>query len=69
MAEKPGEIIQIGPGHKWAFCLAVVDEPKPFGCVAYVRIPSNDGEPAGDAFIRLNRDDYEPVAANVIWRR
>ncbi len=62
-----GDIIQIGPDHKWAFCLAVVDEPKSFGCQAYVRIPHNDGTLAGNAYIRLNFDDFEAVGVKALW--
>ena len=56
-----GDIIQIGPEHHWALCLAVVSEPKPFGCMAYVRIPKGGREPPADAYIRLERADYEVV--------
>lgn len=62
-------IIQIAPSHKWGGCLAVVDEVKAFGCQAYVTIPYNDSEPCGDAFIRLNWDDFEPVGARAIFVR
>lgn len=64
---KRGDIIQIAPSHAWAFCLAVVDEVKSFGCQAFVRIPSNDGTGTGDAFVRLNSADYEEIGASVIW--
>lgn len=62
---KPGAIVQIGPDHKWAFCLAVVDEVKPCGVQVYIRIPDNDAP--GDAYIRLSRDDFEAVGASAIW--
>ena len=61
------DIIQINPSHKWGGCLAVVDEVKSFGCQAYVRIPTNDGKPPGDAYIRLNSDEFEQVNAKPIW--
>ena len=56
-----GDVIQIAPPHKWGGCLAVVDEPKSFGCQAYVSIPSNDGTPPGQAYIRLAWDDFEAL--------
>lgn len=62
---REGDIVQILGHHAWAFCLAVVSEPKSFGCQAYVRIPGGDGP--GDAYIRLSRDDYEPVGAAAIY--
>ena len=53
------DIIQIAPDHKWGGCLAIVDEPKSFGCQAYV--PSLDG--SGAVYIRLSHGEYEPVGA------
>lgn len=60
------DIIQIVPDHKWGGCLAVVDEPKSFGCQAYVTIPGPDGN-AGEAYIRLNWNEFEPVGAKAIF--
>jgi hypothetical protein len=59
------DIIQIVPTHKWGGCLAVVDEPKSWGCQAYVSIPSNDGTPPGQAYIRLQCGEYEVTGARV----
>jgi len=61
------EIIQIVPDHKWGPALAVVSEVKSFGCVAYVWMPHNDGTAPGQAFIRLERSDFERVGAPVIF--
>lgn len=66
---KKNDIIQIAPPHKWGGCLAVVSEIKSFGCQAYVAIPANDGTPPGQAFIRLQHADYEPIGAAVIFAR
>jgi hypothetical protein len=63
---KPGEIIQIGPTHKWAGCLAVVDQAKAFGCQAYVAGPTAEDR-AGLFFIRLNWDEFERVGACVVF--
>lgn len=69
MSEKLSEhdIIQISPSHKWGGCLAVVDEVKSWGCQAYVAIPSNDGAPPGNAYIRLSTGDFEAVGAKAIF--
>ncbi len=61
------QIIQIAPQHKWGGCLAVVSEVKSFGCQAYVSIPSNDGKPPGQAYIRLSWYDFEGVGADIIF--
>lgn len=62
-----GEVIQIAPPHKWGGCLAIVDEVKSFGCQAYVSIPHNDGQPPGQAFTRLNWEDFEPLGVNPVF--
>jgi hypothetical protein len=59
------EIIQIVPSHKWGGCLAVVDEPKSFGCQAYVTVP--DAESSGRAYIRLNWDEFEKLGIKAIF--
>ena len=61
------DIIQIVPPHKWGGCIAVVSEQKSFGCQAYVSIPSNDGEPPGQAYIRLKHEDFERIGAKAIF--
>ena len=61
------EIIQIAPPHKWGGCLAVVAEPKSSGCLAYVSMPANDGEPPGQAYIRLNRAEYVRLDVKAIY--
>lgn len=60
------EIVQIVPSHKWGGCLAVVDEPKSFGCQAYVTIPTAD-ESSARAYIRLNWDEFEKVGTKAIF--
>lgn len=64
---KPHEIIQIAPSHKWGGCLAVVSEVKAWGCMAYVSMPTNDGNPPGQAYIRLQWDDFERLRVNAIF--
>lgn len=60
------DIIQIVPDHKWGGCLAVVDEPKSFGCQAYVTIPGPNGK-ASEAYIRLNWNEFEPIGAKAVF--
>lgn len=62
---KKGDIIQItDPLHKWFPCLIVVDEVKSFGVQGYAFAPTPEG--AGQAYIRLERANYEEVGASVI---
>lgn len=62
-----GDVIQIAPPHRWGGCLAVVSETKSFGCQAYVSIPHNDGSAPGQAFIRLNSEEFESLGAKAIF--
>ena len=65
-----GTVIQItNENHHWYPALLIVDEPKDFGCVAYmINVTSNDpGVPNDPAYIRLKRDDYEIVGHSSIW--
>jgi hypothetical protein len=61
------DVIQISPPHKWGGCLAVVSEPKSFGCQAYVSIPHNDGTAPSSAYIRLNWDEFEWLEVKAIF--
>ena len=63
---EPGDIIQIVPAHHWARALAVVDEVKPWGVVAYVIVPHNDGT-GGAAYIRLRSVDFERIPAKAVF--
>lgn len=66
---KKGDIIQItDQDHPWFPSLLIVDEPKSWGCVAYVIIPkSNDGsESIGLAFNRLPTGQFRAVGAAAI---
>lgn len=56
-----GSVIQITESHKWCGCLAVVSEPKTFGCQAYVEMPEE-----GSAYIRLNFEDFEVIGKAVL---
>lgn len=51
---KQGDIIQIiDEAHPWFPCLAIVTEPKSFGCQACVLVPhSNDENKVGQAYFR-----------------
>lgn len=63
------DIIQIVPSHKWGGCLAVVDEPKSFGCQCYVSAPLNgpNGIATARYYIRLNWDEFERINAKPIF--
>lgn len=56
-----GTVIQITESHQWVGCLAVVSEPKTFGCQAYVEIPEE-----GSAYIRLNFEDFEVIGKAIL---
>ena len=68
----PGEasvndIVQItSDEHHWFPCLVVVNELKSYGVMGFVMIPSNDGTPAGQAYIFLKSGQYEIVGHAVI---
>jgi hypothetical protein len=63
-----GDIIQIMPEHKWGGCLAVVDEPKGFGCQCYVSAPPDpDANGTGHYYIRLNWQEFEKIGAKAIF--
>jgi hypothetical protein len=61
-----GDVVQIVPHHKWGGCLAVVDDVRAWGVIAAVRLPHNDGSPAGDAYTRLAWADFQPVG-KAVW--
>lgn len=50
------DLIQFTNNHKWAGCVATVQEVRPWGLQAYVSIPNG-----GDAFIRVTHGDYVVV--------
>jgi hypothetical protein len=56
-----GMVIQILESHKWEGCLAIVSEPKIWGCQAYVEIPEE-----GSAYLRLNFEDFEVIGKAVL---
>src|SRR5450759_1097558 len=66
MSVEKDDIIQIAPTHKWGGCLAVVDEPKSFGCLCHVKMPRNDGS-VSRAYIRLDTTDYEEIGAKAVF--
>jgi hypothetical protein len=58
-----GDIVQVIPGTSdWAPCLVVVSELKSFGIQGYTSIPFQ-----GDAYIRLNRGEYEFTGGRVVF--
>lgn len=66
-AIEKADIVQILPkcgNPAFHYCLAVVDEVKSWGVQAYVQALGNDRhEPGGQAYIRLNNDEFEAVGA------
>jgi hypothetical protein len=56
MKLKENTIVQIVPEHRWAGCLVVVTELKPWGIQGFVQIPMQ-----GQAYIRLEHKEYEVV--------
>jgi hypothetical protein len=57
-----GDIIQVtDETNRWYACLLVVDEVKPWGVQAYITIPTNDDEPNGNAFYRIENGKFEKV--------
>lgn len=56
------EVIQLKAGHDCEGCLAIVDEPKVFGCVAFIMVPMQPGM-QGKVYLRLNESDYVRLGA------
>lgn len=63
-----GDIVQItDENHHWYPALIVVDEVKSWGVMGYAHIIKNtSSEPNGQAYIRLNSNQYEHVGCAVI---
>jgi hypothetical protein len=57
------DIVQINENGKegWVGCLVQVDEVKNFGIQGFVRMPLQ-----GDAYIRLNFDQFEKVGKAIL---
>jgi len=62
------DIVQIvDRNHHWFPCLVVVSDVKSWGIQGYVTIPTNDNEPNGNAYIRLETAQFDRVGrANVV---
>lgn len=60
------DIIQIVPDHKWGGCLAVVDEPKEWGCQCYITGPSPNNVSV-EYYIRLKHDEFERIGAKAVF--
>lgn len=57
-----GDIIQVTKENDpWRGCILMVDEPKSFGCQAFVKIPGR-----GEAYIRLEWGEFEKVGNAVL---
>lgn len=57
-----GDIVQVvNESHYWLGVLVVVDQPKSFGVQGYAIVLTNQEEPNGRAYIRLNHADIELV--------
>lgn len=56
------DIVQVtNSANKWFPCLVIVTEVKPWGVQGYTSVPLQ-----GDAYIRLNEEEYEVVGKAVI---
>lgn len=61
------EIVQItDETHPWFPTLVVIDEVKSWGIQGFCFIPTNDKEPAGRAYIRLEHGSFENVGSAII---
>jgi hypothetical protein len=59
-----GDIVQVNPEKEmFGACLVVVTEVKTWGIQGYVQ---NAGV-AGQAYIRLKTEDFEPTGGTVVW--
>lgn len=59
---KRGDVVQItDEKHHWYPALLIVEEVKPFGCLAYAHCPADGNNFSGAAFIRLNHDVYARI--------
>jgi hypothetical protein len=66
---QPGDIIQVnedGP-HHWFRVFLVVDETRSWGVQAYATIPGERGREAGDAYMRLEWGEFDPVGAKSLF--
>jgi hypothetical protein len=54
-------VIQIRGEHRWAGALAIVSDVRPWGVIAFVPMPTNDGEPTGQAFTRVAHGEFREV--------
>lgn len=66
---EPGDVIQVNDTvEHWFRCLMVVDEVKGWGVQAYCTIPGERGRAAGDAFMRLQWEEFDLIGAKSLWR-
>jgi hypothetical protein len=64
---KEGDIVQItNSAHRWFPCLIIVTEVKTWGIQGYITIPN--GEETGNAFVRINSEDYKKVGYAIYVR-
>ncbi|MBX3288427.1 MAG: hypothetical protein KF855_03685 [Acidobacteria bacterium] len=64
---KRNDIIQItDKGHPWYPALAVVEEVRSWGALAYVWMIDNTDDSNGQAYIRLKSESFETVGSAII---
>lgn len=67
----PGDIVQIRPDCKvnpmFSACLMTISEVKSWGVMGYVQGLGENGEPGGQAYIRLNFNEIEPTGGKAPW--
>lgn len=69
-----GDIIQMVPAHRWAGCLAVTEDIRSWGVVAYMQLPGPPGMisgvtvviPENRAYIRLSWEDFTLTGGKVL---
>lgn len=63
------DVVQLGPNCEnpmFRYCFLTVTEVKTWGVQGYVQALGEDGEPSGQAYIRVKFSDFEPVG-RAVW--
>ena len=64
-----GDIVQIvDPMHHWYPCLIIVDEVKAWGIQGYMSVVGEGNRTSGEAYIRLEANQFEKVGTALVIR-